>query len=105
MLRAAPSYAPPPQQHHLSPVEIGRRFLARFGDRRYVHSLTFRPAPTAATIDLPGLYAQGRPPADALDVVIHAPLANERGSGRRVSEKQRLDFQIANWELYPFLHG
>ncbi len=95
--RVAPSYAPRPQRHHVSPAEIVRRFLARFGDRRYIHSITFRAPPPPVGHNIHVLYAGGHPPADQLDAVIHAPLANQYADVRR-TPAQNLTYGIAEWE-------
>jgi len=87
--RSAPSYAPRPQKPHLGPAEIVRRFLARFGDRRYIHSITFATPPPAVGENVRYLYSYGHPPADQLKVVIHT---------RRAKGLTRLERDIAAWE-------
>ena len=94
----APSYAPPPRAHPIAPREIARRFLARFGDRRYLRSITFSPAPAAVGRRVHVLYAGGHPPRDALQAHISVPAANERAEPRHPSHERNLTFGIANWE-------
>lgn len=44
LTRVAPSYAPSPRAHPLSPYTVAQRLLAHLGDTRYVRSITFSPA-------------------------------------------------------------
>jgi hypothetical protein len=94
----APSYAPAPRAHPISPRAIARRFLARFGDRRYLRSITFSPAPPAVGRRVHVLYAGGHPPADALQAHISVPAANERAQPRHPGHGRNLTFGIADWE-------
>jgi len=96
--RNAPSYAPAPRAQPIPPREIARRFLARFGDRRYLRSITFSPAPPAVGRRVHVLYAGGHPPADALQAHISVPAANERAQPRHPSHRRNLTFGIADWE-------
>lgn len=95
-MQLAPSYAPARLAHPTPPPEIVRRFLSRFGDRRYIHSITLGPPPPAVGRNVHVLYANGHPPADALEAFVHAPLANDRHSGSHPAE--RLANGIASWE-------
>ena len=74
--RSAPSYgtasaigAP------LPPKLIARRLLVRFGDHRYIRSVTLAPAPSATGGRLRSYYAGARPPRGALWATIVAPAA------------------------------
>jgi len=96
--RAAPSYAPAPRAHPIPPAEIVRRFLARFGDRRYVHAIRLLAPPPAVGSNVHALYADGHPPSDALAARIVAPLANDRAEPAYASTAQKLTFAIARWE-------
>jgi hypothetical protein len=80
--RNAPSYVPPRPAHPIPPREIARRLLARFGDRRFLRSIAFSPAPPAVGRRVHVLYAGGHPPADALQAHISVPAANERAQPR-----------------------
>jgi hypothetical protein len=95
--RVAPSFAPAPRAHPTPPAEIARRFLARFGDRRYVRSITFSHAPAASGSRVHVYYWGGHPPADALQAEIVAPAAHGSGSGHP-SPTQSLATNIAGWE-------
>ena len=94
--RVAPSYAPAPRAHPTPPTEIVRQFLARFGDRRYIHSITLGLPPLAMGVNIHTLYADGHPPADALEAFVHAPLAEERHDGTTPAE--RLNSGVAQFE-------
>ncbi|HEU5244865.1 MAG TPA: hypothetical protein VFU33_10735 [Gaiellaceae bacterium] len=94
----APSYPPAPRAHPIPPKKIARRFLARFGDRRYLRSVTFSPAPPAVGRRVHVLYAGGHPPRDALEAHISVPAANERAEPRHPSHARNLTFGIADWE-------
>jgi hypothetical protein len=96
--RNAPSYTPPRRAHPIPPREIARRFLAHFGDRRYLRSITFSPAPPAVGRRVHVLYAGGHPPADALQARISVPAANERTEPRHPGHRRNLTFGIADWE-------
>jgi hypothetical protein len=91
----APSYATAPPAHPLSPQEVAKRLLSRLGDRRYVHSITFTPAPKAVGSNVHVLYAGGHPPADAVKATIVDPAANEAG---RHSPSQTLTTGLAGFE-------
>jgi len=95
-MRQAPSYAPARRAHPTPPAEIVQRFLARFGDRRYIHSITLGSPPPAVGANIHALYADGHPPADALEAFVHAPLASERHDGTTPAE--RLTHGIAAFE-------
>jgi hypothetical protein len=95
--RVAPSFAPAPRRHPTPPAEIARRFLARFGDRRYVRAITFSHAPAAVGPRVHVYYGGGHPPADALQTKIVAPAANGSRSGHP-SPTQSLTTNIAGWE-------
>lgn len=97
-MRSAPSYAPTRPSHPIPPKEIARRFLARFGDPRYIRSITFRPAPPAVGSRVHVLYAGGHPPADALQAHISVPAANEQAQPPHPSHAQNLVYGIADWE-------
>lgn len=94
----APSYAPAPRAHPIPSREVARRFLARFGDRRYLRSITFHPAPAAVGRRVHVLYAGGHPPRDALQAHISVPAANARTEPRHPSPARNLTFGIADWE-------
>jgi hypothetical protein len=64
--RLAPSYAPSPRAHPLSPQVVARHLLARLGDRRYVRSIKFSPAP-------PAVRRHYGAPADALRAMVVLP--------------------------------
>lgn len=95
--RVAPSYLPAPRAHPIPPTTVARRLLARFGDRRYIRSITFAPAPPAVGSRVHVLYAGGHPPADALKATIVAPEANAN-SGNHPTPTQSLTAAIASWE-------
>ena len=93
VLRTAPSYLPPPMRRHLRPAEIARRFLAHFGDRRYIQSLALtssRPAYLMNPI------FRFHPPADGLSVIEHAPLADLGDA--KATPNDALVHGIASWE-------
>jgi hypothetical protein len=96
-MQVAPSYAPAPRAHPTPPAEIVRRFLGRFGDRRYIHSITLGSPPPAVGSNVHVLYAGGHPPADALEAFVHAPLANDRNETGN-SPAQHLEYGIASFE-------
>lgn len=95
VLRTAPSYLPSPERPHLRPAEIARRFLARFGDRRYIHSLAFTSALPAYLKD-PSF--DFHPPPDGLNVLVDAPLANDRNVDAKSTPEAVLVHAIAGWE-------
>ncbi len=95
---AAPSYAPAPRAHATPPVEIVRRFLARFGDRRYIRSITLGPSPAAIGTKTPTVFGDSRPPADALHAYIHAPLANYKNQAPHATPAQHLAYGLAEFE-------
>ena len=97
-MQVAPSYAPPRRAHPTPPREIVRRFLARFGDQWYIHSITLGKPPPAIGTNIHVLYAGGHPPADALEAFVHAPLANDRNEGPHPTPAQQLTYGIANYE-------
>jgi hypothetical protein len=97
-IQAAPSYAPAPQAHPTPPAAIFHRFLARFGDRRFVRSLTLSTPPPAHGSNVHVYYANGHPPADALGVDIHAPRANDANDSGRPTPTKSLTHGIASWE-------
>lgn len=68
--RDAPSYLPPKRAHPVPPQTVAKRLLARLGDRRYVKSIVFEPAPPAVGSNVHVLYAGGHPPKDALTATI-----------------------------------
>jgi hypothetical protein len=83
----APSYVPAPPAHPTPPAEIVRRFLARFGDRRYIRSITINGSP---------------PSAKQLGAVIHAPRAFDATDAihaARLTPNEILTLGIANWEI------
>ena len=97
-MRLAPSYAPVPKARPTPPAEIVRRFLTRFGDRRYIRSITLGSPPPAVGGNIHVLYAGGHPPADALEAFIHAPLANDRNEAEHATPAQQLMYGIAQFE-------
>jgi hypothetical protein len=97
-MQVAPSYAPARHAHPTPPREIVRRFLARFGDGRYIHSITFGTPPRPVGSNVHVLYAGGHPPADQLEIVIHAPLANSGNEKGRPTPEGSLRYGIASWE-------
>jgi hypothetical protein len=92
---SAPSLAPSRRAHPTPPAQIVRRFLARFGDRRYVRSITLGPAPAVVGH---GFLADAHPPADALHADIHAPLANYENQAPHPTPAQHLEYGIAEFE-------
>lgn len=96
--RVAPSFAPAPRAHPTPPAVIARRFLARFGDRRYLRSITFSPALPAVGSRVHVYYWGGHPPADALQAKIAPPAANTRSESQHPSPTQSLTRNIAGWE-------
>lgn len=68
--QVAPSYAPAPRSQPIPPAVVAQRLLARFGDRRYIHSITFAPAPPAVGSRVHVYYAGGHPPRDALTATV-----------------------------------
>lgn len=97
-MQSAPSYASVRQADSTPPGEIVRRFLARFGDRRYIRAIKLGPAPRAVGSNIHVLYANGHPPADALEAFVRAPLANDRNGPTRPTPAQSLASGIAHWE-------
>ncbi|HUZ15028.1 MAG TPA: hypothetical protein VMU72_02480 [Gaiellaceae bacterium] len=95
---SAPSYAAPPRAHPTPPAEIVRRFLARFGDRRYVRSITLGAAPAAIGTAIRDFYGGSHPPADALHAYIDAPLANYKNQAPHPRPAQSLAYGIAEFE-------
>jgi hypothetical protein len=94
----APSYAARRRPHPTPPAEIVQRFLVRFGDRRYVRSITLGPAPSAIGTTLRRFYRGSRPPADALHAFIQAPLANRKNQAPHATPAERLAYGIAAFE-------
>lgn len=76
---------------------VARRLLALLGDRRYVRSIMFRPAPPATGSRVHVLYAGGHPPADALTATVVAPAANLNLHGHP-STAQKFAAFVASWE-------
>ena len=97
-MQDAPSYAPARHAHPTPPRVVARRFLERFGDRRYIRSITFGSPPPAVGRNVHVLYANGHPPAHALEAFIHAPLANERNQSQHPTPAQHLEYGIAQFE-------
>jgi hypothetical protein len=97
LTRVAPSYAPPPRAHPLSPRVVAERLLARFGDRRYIRSITFSPAPPLIGTPSHIHHAGGRPPANALNVTI-APGFSTRHKPGHWSPTRILAASIADFE-------
>ncbi len=95
---AAPSYAPALRAHATPPVEIVQRFLARFGDRRYIRSITLGPSPAAIGTTIRAYFGDSHPPADALHAYIHAPLANYEDQAPHATPAQHLKYGIAEFE-------
>jgi hypothetical protein len=98
LMRYAPSYAPPPRAHPLSPRFVARRLLARFGDRRYVRSITFSPARAMVGIRSHIIHAGGRPPAGALRATVLMPAAGRRDKPGHHSPADFLTNGIAEFE-------
>lgn len=94
--RVAPSYAPAPRAHPIASAIVAKRILARLGDDRYVHSITFKPAPPAVGSRVHVLYAGGHPPADALTATVVA--SDSRPLNGHPSPTQSLAYSIASWE-------
>jgi hypothetical protein len=89
----APSYAPAPRKTALEPKEVVARFLSRFGDRRYIHSIAIGPVPA---LELRNWHSNFivHPPEDALWATISVPRADRVGASKeRPSEEM-----IAEWE-------
>ncbi|HEY2354628.1 MAG TPA: hypothetical protein VGH79_07015 [Gaiellaceae bacterium] len=83
----APSYAPALRTLRTPPAEIARRFLARFGDRRYIHSITF-----------PG-YMNGTPPSTyELGAIFHPAHVNTASGDASITPTEILRNGIAGWE-------
>ncbi len=91
----APSYAPARRAHPIPPATIVQRFLAQFGDRRYIRSITLGASPSVSG---DGFLADAHPPADALHAYIHAPLTNFRNQVPHATPAQRLEYGIAEFE-------
>lgn len=85
--RVAPSYAPAPRAHPIPPATVARRLLARLGDRRYVHSISFAPASLA----------RSHPPKDALEATI-GPLYTQMARNSHPAPAESLTHAIASWE-------
>lgn len=96
MYRVAPSYAPAPRSHPIPPATVARRLLARLGDRRYVHSITFALAAPAVGHAVHVLYAGGRPPKDALKATVVS--SDSALAHRHPTSEQSLTSAIASWE-------
>jgi hypothetical protein len=96
----APSYAPAPRAHPTPPAAIVRHFLARFGDRRYIRSITLGPPAATIATNIRALMQYGghHPPADALHAFIHAPLASYKHQARHATPAQHLAYGIAEFE-------
>lgn len=98
----APSYAPARTRNSppTPPREIVEHFLARFGDRRYIRSITLGPASATIGTHIRALMQYGghHPPADALHAYIHAPLANYKNQARHPAAAQALEYGIAEYE-------
>lgn len=84
--QAAPSYAAAPRAHPTPPAEIVQRFLARFGDRRYIRSITFPEN------------INGRPLGAQLGAVVHGPRMSDANVSAPPNLAQILPHQIASWE-------
>jgi hypothetical protein len=97
-MQVAPSYAAVPQARPTAPAELVRRFLARFGDRRYIHSITLGTPPPPVGHNIHVIYAGGHPPADQLAIVVHAPLADDAHEASRPTPAQHLTYGIAQFE-------
>ncbi|MDX6481839.1 MAG: hypothetical protein QOG85_2349 [Gaiellaceae bacterium] len=97
-MQVAPSYAPPRLAHPTPPDEIVQRFLSRLGDRRYIRGITLGSPPPAVGHNVHVLYADGHPPADALEAFVHAPLANDRNEAQHPTPAQHLAYGIAQFE-------
>lgn len=87
MYRVAPSYAPARRSHPIPPATVARRLLSRFGDRRYVRSISFAPASLT----------KGHPPKDALEATI-SPLYTQMAENSHPTPEQSLTHAIASWE-------
>jgi hypothetical protein len=80
-------------------VEIVRRFLARFGDRRYLRSITLGPSPSATGATTHAYFGpDAHPPADGLHAYIHAPLADYTNQAPHATPAQHLAYGIAEFE-------
>jgi hypothetical protein len=97
-MQLAPSYAPAPPAHATPPAETVSRFLSRFGDRRYLRSIRLGAPPPAVGHNVHALYANGHPPADALEAFVRAPLANDRNEPSHPTPTDSLTSGIASWE-------
>jgi hypothetical protein len=95
--QVAPSYAPAPRSHPIPPATVARRLLARLGDRRRVHSITFSLARPVVGHAVHVLYAGGRPPKDALKATI-GPLYVQMARNSHPTPEQSLTHAIASWE-------
>lgn len=95
--QVAPSYAPRPRLHPIRPAVVARRLLKRFGDSRYVRSITFAAAPPAVGSRVHTYYGGGHPPADALTATINVRAAFPR-AGIRPTPTETVDNAVAYWE-------
>jgi hypothetical protein len=95
---AAPSYAPALHAHTTPPAQIVRRFLARFGDRRYIRSITLGPSRVADGTTTRAYFGDSHPPAAALHAFIHAPLANYVNQAPHATAAQHVAYGIAEFE-------
>ena len=93
----APTYLPPPPRHPIAPTAVARRLLARLGDRRYVRSISFVPAPRAVGGRVRALYAGGHPPLGALKAEVHVPAATPP-PGDRMTPAETLRYGVADFE-------
>ncbi len=93
--RVAPSYAPARRAHPIPPATVADNILARLGDKRYVHKITFAPAPPAVGRRVHVLYAGGHPPADALTATI---VSSGSQPLQHPTPAQSLASGIASWE-------
>ena len=94
--RVAPSYAPARRAHPIAPATVAKRILSRLGDNRYVHSITFKPAPPAVGSRIHVLYAGGHPPTDALTATVVS--SDSRPPSDHATPAQTLVYSIASWE-------
>jgi hypothetical protein len=95
--QVAPSYAPQPRAHPIRPAVVASRLLSRFGDSRYVRSITFAAAPPAVGGRVHTYYGGGHPPADALTASVNVR-ATIPSAASHPSPTEILDNAVANWE-------
>jgi hypothetical protein len=93
-MQVAPSF-PVDKTRPVSPREIVRRLLARFGDRSLIRGIEIGKPPPHRLIR--HIFPGKRPPNDAVWAYIDAPLAAIDASTHPTSERVRT-YELAHWE-------